>query len=108
MAVEQRSPNTVCQAALIIRRLRSRVEARPYPWRLSNFTLVTVPSTCPVDQGSVNLVVTTPTVAAPIPLRPLVESRVERITQRVAHGIQAERDQEDGHAGHGRHVRGYR
>ncbi len=53
MAVEQRSPNGVCQAALI-RRLRSRVEARPYAWRLSNFTLVTVPSTGPVDQGSVN------------------------------------------------------
>jgi hypothetical protein len=51
---EPRLPSGVCQAALIIRRLRRRVEARPYPCLFSNFTLVTVPSTGPVDQGSVN------------------------------------------------------
>ena len=50
--VSRGSPNDDSQAALMIRRLRRRVEARPYPWRLSNLTLVTVPSTGPVDQAA--------------------------------------------------------
>ena len=52
LAVKERPPDNVDQAALMIRRLRSRVDARPNPCLFSNLTLVTVPSAGPVDQGS--------------------------------------------------------
>src|SRR4051794_37474350 len=44
------------QAALMMRIRRRRVDARPYPCRFRTLTLVTVPSTGPVDHGSLSSV----------------------------------------------------